>query len=75
MEIWRRKGVVEYKPGDMNDLSHDIRNAVLGLQLQRKQALQCISQACRAFLAMDEHFQRIESALLRTLTDQKLDDQ
>jgi hypothetical protein len=62
---WGKKKPFEATPQiNMDALSHDVRNAVLGLQLQRKLALQCISQACKAFLAMDEHFTRIEKALV-----------
>ena len=65
MEIWRKKQVVEVKIEDMDALQHDVRNGLIGLQLQRRLALQCIGQACKAFLKMDEHFTRIEQALIR----------
>lgn len=53
---WRRRVITKNSPGSVEDLRHEIRNAVMGIQLERKQIAQCL-------LKIGQHQARIEGAL------------
>lgn len=53
---WRRRAVEPDPPGSVEDLRHEIRNAIMGIQLERKQIAQCL-------IKIGEHQARIEEAL------------
>lgn len=53
---WRRRSNHQDPSGSVEELRHDIRNAIMGIQLERK----VIGQS---LLKIGQHQQRIEEAL------------
>lgn len=54
--FWWRRITKFDPPGSVEDIRHEIRNAILGIQLERKQIAQCL-------LRIGQHQERIEAAL------------
>jgi len=53
------------KSADPQTICHDIRNALLGLQLERKRALRAASELSSAVVNQRTHLERIEGALVK----------
>lgn len=48
--------ITKNSPGSVEDMRHEIRNAVMGIQYERNQIAQCL-------LRIGQHQERIEAAL------------
>jgi len=48
---------------NIEDMRHEIRNAMAGIEYHRRMWLKAISQQSKSYLAMNEHMERIERAL------------
>jgi len=51
------------------DQKHHIRNAMMGVALERNHLLKALAQAVSAHKAMDEHMDRIKKALEEDIHD------
>jgi hypothetical protein len=60
--IWQRKRL-PVSGKDLEDIRHEIRNAVAGIEYERRKILRAISQASKCYQAMDEHLKRIECSI------------
>ena len=52
-----------------SDLEHDVRNALAGIQLERKKMFLAVKTMFTAILQQEKHMKRIEEALARGRTD------
>lgn len=58
---WHRSDPVSTK--DLEAMRHDIRNAMLGIQYQRRVLLRSVGALSRAYVDMGDHMKRINGAL------------
>lgn len=67
IRTWLAPPNADYKTrlasGELNDLHHHVRNAVIGLRIERRKFVLAMGQAIAAHRAMGDHLARIEDAI------------